>query len=828
MLSKKNSPAVKKLTGRIITANRPRNRNVVAAIALTAMLIASVFSIGMSYLKSTEMQQIRLMGTTAHVAVTNPTDEQVEKLRDLSYVETVGLQHNVGLIKSTPEMGNTTLSLHWYDQTEWQKFRLPAVEDMVGSYPEKYNEVLVSLWILHNMGIDDPQIGMEIPLDYYLGEDREVVQTTNFVLSGYCTDYVYIRSGNIDSIYVSEQFAKASGNTVQNNGAASVAYCDSKDIDGYNQQLTKDLSLSEDQKIKTVPMYESSAAASSTAVIAFAAVIFFLMLTGYLLIYNVFYISVAKDIRFYGLLKTIGTTPRQLKKIVTGQALRLAAIGIPIGLVISAVLSFAVVPMALNMFDLATGAEISFSPVIFIGAAFFALLTTLIGAAKSARIAAKISPLEALRFTGAHTRRLHKPSTSGGKINGMAWRNIFRDRKRVVIVLLSLFLGITTFMVITTLISSMDTDNYIASYVENDIILENNTLDVVGTDNTPKQKFDASFLAELSKIEGITNLRTTTMEKMEMVYDSSQFLQHMDWFCKKLDVEEKLTEQQIQDNFWGYIIGLDSRYIEEINKDSGNPIDIEAFERGDIALIGTDNPELYKNVDVMDISISSTGATEQFDLGGFVPFGFKYAGGSMAPNIYVSEQTLATLVPDPKIYKVNMDVENDLEKQALEKVKTLTDDDYEISRTSKLEQQQAMSDTKLLMYILGGGIALVLALIGILNFINVMATSVMARKVEFAMLESVGMTKQQLRQMLTLEGLGYAAITTLLVGTLGSVITYVIFKLFQQQADYAIFTFPIIPMLIAAIIVFIVCAATPQMAYRSSSSASIVERLRQI
>jgi len=818
-----------KITGRLLAANRSRNRYIVAAIALTTLLIASVFSIGMSYIKSNEMQQIRLMGTTAHVAVTNPIDEQVEKLHELSYVETVGLQRNVGLIKNTPQMGNMTLSLHWYDQTEWQEFRKPAVVDMVGIYPEKYNEVLVPLWILHNMGIDDPQIGMEIPLDYYLGEDREVVQTTNFILSGYCTDYVHIRSGNIDSIYVSEQFAASSGNTVQNNGAASVAYCDSKDIDGYNQQLADDLQLTADQKIKTVPMYDSSDSQSLYYMLAFAAVIFFLMLTGYLLIYNVFYISVAKDTRFWGLLKAIGATPRQLIRIVTGQALLLAAIGIPLGLAVSAVLSFAVVPMALNMFDLATGAEISFSPLIFIGAAFFALLTTMIGAAKSARTAAKISPLAALRYTGVATAKNTKRSTSGADLSKMAWRNIFRDRKRALIVLLSLFLGITTFMVVTTLVSSMDTDNYIASYVDNDIILENNTLDTVGTENTPQQKFDDVFMAELNNIDGVTNLRTTTMEKMQMVYDPTQFSDHIDWFCNMFGVEDedKPTEQQIRDNFWGYIIGIDSRYIEEMNENSDNPIDVEAFKRGEIALIGTNNPKLYDNVDQLDITVSSSGVVAQFALGGFVPYLFQYAGGCMAPNIYVSEQTLAKLVADPKIYKVNMDVEDDLEQQALEQVKKLTDDDYDISRTSKLEQQQAMSDTKMLLYILGGGIALVLALIGILNFINVMATGVMARRLEFAMLESVGMTKRQLQRMLMLEGLGYAVITTLLVGTLGSAVTYLIFRLFQQQADYAIFTFPVIPMLIAMVIVLIVCMVAPKMSYRSGSSASIVERLRQ-
>lgn len=828
MFQNDNGAIVKKMTGRTIAANKSRNLFVIVAIALTALLITSVFSIGMSYLESSELQQIRLIGTTAHASVTNITDAQIEKLQSLDYVKAVGLGHYVAKVENTPEMRNMVINLYWYDKTEWEQFRAPAGTDIVGSYPEKYNEIMIPRWVLQNMGIENPKIGMKIPLDFVIDtKNNRTLQNETFVLSGYFTDYVHIRSGNIDVMLVSEGFAQQSGTSVEKNGSAFVAYRGDKNIERYNERLSQDLSLAENQKIKTVPMYKTSSAVASSTTFAFAAIIFFLMFTGYLLIYNVLYISVSKDIRFYGLLKTIGTTPKQLKKIVVGQAVRLSAVGIPAGLIVGVILSFAVVPMALGISDMDTGVEISFSPVIFIGAAFFALITTLIGAVKPARMAAKITPVEAICFTGTRTSGKLKRSTSGGKPHKMAWRNIFRDRKRAAVVLLSLFLGITTFMVITSLVSSMDTDNYIASYVENDFILKNNTLDAVGINKDKKQKFDTAFMKELEDIKGITNLRTTFLEKMTMKYHPEQFAPHVEWFRKRLHIIEELTEKNIQDGFFGYIIGLDSRYIEEFNKGRETPIDIAAFERGEFALIGTDNPEIYANVDVMDITITSTNGNLQIPLGGFIPFGFQHAGGGMAPNIYMSKAALEKLMPDPLVYKVNMDVEDNLEEQALEKIKVLTDNDYEITRTSKLEQQEMMSDTKLMMYILGGGIAIVLAFIGILNFVNVMSTGIMVRRHEFAMLESIGMTKKQIRRMLILEGVGYAGITMLLAAVLGSAITFGIFKLFQQQADYAIFSYPFVQMLLAIAAVLLVCIVTPEMAYRSSNRVSIVERLRE-
>ena len=69
-------------------------------------------------------------------------------------------------------------------------------------------------------------------------------------------------------------------------------------------------------------------------VAAIAAVLLLILFTGYLIIYNVFQISVTNDIRFYGLLKTIGTTGRQLKRIIRYQALALSLAGIPVGLLL--------------------------------------------------------------------------------------------------------------------------------------------------------------------------------------------------------------------------------------------------------------------------------------------------------------------------------------------------------------------------------------------------------------------------------------------------------------------------------------------------------------
>ncbi len=830
-----NGAVIRRLTGRSLQSNKKRNFFIITAIALTTLLIASVFSIGMSLMESMKMQETRLMGTVAHAAITQPTASQMEQLNQLNYVKAAGTGNNVAFVKTTPQMGDMNLSLHYFDKTEWEKLRAPAFTDIAGSYPQKENEIMVPLWVLERLGIENPSIGMEIPLSYYTenGNNGALVNEV-FNLSGWFTSYMYIRSGNIDSILVSEELSQEYGKTAEANGSASVLFDNSSRVLEYCEQLKLDLGLSETQKVKIVPAFDVDPGDMRTTLIALSTVIAFLIFTGYLLIYNVLYISVSRDVRFYGLLKTLGTTPKQIKRVVIGQIVRLCIIGIPIGAAVAFLLSFVAVPLFLsNLGSIATGTVVSFSPLIYLGAALFALFTALLGAFKPAKKAASISPIEAQKFTGIKINKSRVYSSVNGKPYKMAFRNIFRDRKRAAIVLLSLFLGITTFITITTLITSMDTDNYVASYLESDFMLQNNTV-MVGY---PEQKFTSAFMDTIKSLPGFESLRVTTLEWMRLDYSPDEFGEYVDDYIKRNNAEG-LTEQNIYDNFTGIIAGIDREALTELNKTMDKPIDIDAFERGEFALIATNTPNLFENVDELTIfpmvCTSESGMQERpgsepikVPVGGFVPQSFGKICRSFAPNVFVSNTLMNAVYGEPIVLKLHIDVAQGYEEQALDTLKQITDEVYEVSRQSKLEAQEELRASKIMLYILGGGVALILALIGILNFVNVMSVGIVVRKQELATLECVGMSRKQVRRMLVSEGLGYAVITLFFVFTAGNAITFGIFKLFQQQATYAIFTYPFIPVLMASLAVLAICIITPENAYCSIYKSTIVERLRE-
>ena len=132
--------------------------------------------------------------------------------------------------------------------------------------------------------------------------------------------------------------------------------------------------------------------------------ILFVILAGYLIIYNIFNISVKTDIRAYGLLKNVGTTGKQLKKIVRMQAWRLSAIGIPIGLLCGYLAGLCMAPSLTADAQISAQAGktaqtvVSANPLIFLAAILLTLLTVYLSSLQACKMVERVSPVEALRL----------------------------------------------------------------------------------------------------------------------------------------------------------------------------------------------------------------------------------------------------------------------------------------------------------------------------------------------------------------------------------------------------------------------------------------------
>ncbi|WP_281203034.1 ABC transporter permease [Cytobacillus kochii] len=149
----------------------------------------------------------------------------------------------------------------------------------------------------------------------------------------------------------------------------------------------------------------------------------------------------------------------------------------------------------------------------------------------------------------------------------------------------------------------------------------------------------------------------------------------------------------------------------------------------------------------------------------------------------------------------------------------------------QIETKEAIRDnlqlSKIAISLIGGGFSVLLALIGIVNFINIMFTGIINRKQELSVLESIGMTRKQVKKMVAIEGAYYAMISLGLVWTLGNGIAYGFFTLFNSVSKYAVYQFPVIPMVLVSLVVVIICVTVPLLTYKKMTKQSITERLKE-
>lgn len=828
-----NKEVIKRITSKSLKTNKIRNVFAILAVVLTTFMISSVFSIGVSFIKNYKTMNLRIQGTTANAYLEKPTENQIRKIKELNLAEDIGYEINAGRVELESLSKNRTKIIIKYSNGDgFEKQTKPAISDIEGNYPTEENEVMASRKALEFLGKTDAKVGDSIKV---LAKIDGKLVNKEFILSGIYTTYDIVQDTGY--LLVSEKFISENSLSLESNGTLFITLKESNK-DTAPDILDKEVLLIKNQEFSY--NYDISDDLSDTAIataVILGGIVLFIILSGYLLIYNVLYIAVNKDINFYGLLKTIGASPKQIKKIVKGQALNLSLIGIPIGLILGALVSFGIVPIAMG--TLFSGAEsgamptdVSFNPFIFVGSTLFSLLTVILSCRKPAKIAGNISPTEALRYTGNNVKsKKNRKTTNGGKLYRMAWYNVFREKKRAIIVFLSLFMGIITFLSVSTFLGSMKVENYIDKYVKQDFLIQNI--------NAEEGKLDSSFIEKIKSMEGIEEVYLTKASNIYLERNDDILLPALKEGFRRFGAPEENimayleNAKEYPDLLSSSVIGLDDNLIERIHSESEEKFDVEAFKKGELILLDSwyydDNYKdikgdlIIKNPKTEESNSYSVQVfkdnTDLFPPGLTAPLGI--------PTIYMSSAALKSLDKTAADYTISINSEEKYEPKInmdLKKISSQSGVWFE----SKSEITEEFNNAQIVMNILGGGVSIILIFIGILNFINIMITGVNVRLKELAIMESIGMTKKQIKKILTLEGIYYAGITTFITLTLGTTIIYAIGELSKKVADYAVFEFPIIQLAIVIIVIFIVCLITPAMLFTNSSKKSVTERIRGI
>ena len=850
MHDNRNKEVIKRVEKGIMKANRTRNIFAIVAVAPTTFMITTVFSLGINYKENMELTSVRTSGTNANVSLAMPTKSQEKGIRDLDYVKTVGTQYMIGSVAGKNEADrDLAIAMQYYDNTEWEKHYKEAISNINGSYPKKENEIMLSEDALSQLGIEKPKLDMEIPLSY-VSKDGE--QKDTFTLSGWFRSYT-----GTGMAFLSESYCQEHGYTLQNSGVLSISLDNPKD-NFYDIQ--DDITLNENQT------FQGSVSTSSSNGSVYAMIIllvFFIIDSGYLLIYNVLYISISRDTRFYGLIKTLGTTEKQIKTLVKRQAVTFACIGIPIGVILAGALSFGIVPIILeNAFDSGKSiidAEMFFHPSIFILSIIFSALTVWISCNAPAKAASKISPIEALRYQNfASTKTKIRSSTNGGKLHVMAYHNVFRDKKRAFLVFMSLFMGITMILGVNGIIGSMKVENFIDKYMDYNFEYTDIQFEQPEQPNKEVSQFDEQFVEQIKQIDGVkkVDIQKTVWAGIDFDEVALEGFMKIRYEDSRYKTEGQSYQEMVADlkeyanagDYGCYITTLDDKALEEYNaKHPNTSIDIEAFNRGETAIAGMDTEYNAPNTALVGKTLCLTADSSDDKATDFLiddSFYFEDYENNLSEGIgrrkdihivpeiiYVSEAGMERLTKTPIISAIGVDIKDmnqveqiDSELQALNG--TLTKQEW--SYKSPIGMMEEYNQVTYSMNLMGNGAAVLLIVIGLINFINVMLTGVVARKNEFAVMESIGTSKKQIQKILTLEGGIYALVTTVLIMTLGNAFLLLVADAVPHMADYAKFEYPFALVICLIFAIFIICLSVPAIVYRAVSKETVIERLHDL
>ena len=615
--------------------------------------------------------------------------------------------------------------------------------------------------------------------------------------------------------------------------------------------------------------------ADPMTVIAIAAVILLIIFTGYLIIYNVFQISVAGDIRFYGLLKTIGTTPRQLRRIIRLQALALSAAGIPIGLVIGWLIGGQLTPVIVARLD-GIVPMTSVSPWIFLAAALFALLTVLLSCRKPGRMAAKVSPVEAVRYTEGGGGKTHARGRKARRVSpfSMAWANLGRSKRKTVVTVLSLSLAVVLLTVTVNFAGGFDMDKYVSSFTASDFIVANAgkfqsaTLGFADDMGVPQQAMDdiaaQGGITDSGVVYGQTGgaLEYVTEDWFRQNKERFYTPEQMDGLIRLTDRNEAgLLADRIQ------LYGMSAFALDHLTVLDG---DLSALcEAGSRAIAAVYSEDDYGNADMNShwarlgdtVTVRYVEESEFYDpdTGEVwaayedIPAGANYVERPVKYRDVDYTVTALVTVPSAlsyRYYGADEFILNDrtfVQDTGTDSVMYYAFDtadeanaamesfltDYtenvnpELDYESKATYAAEFESMRSMFLLLGGALSFIVGLVGVLNFFNAVLTGIIARRRELAVLQAVGMTGGQLRAMLVWEGLLYALGAAGLALALAIVLGPVAFRAVEGLFWFFTYRLDLTPFLLVIPLFALLGAGIPVLTVRAAARHTVVERLRE-
>ncbi|MBO4638395.1 MAG: ABC transporter permease [Treponema sp.] len=865
-----NTPVIRKTAQKYIFKNRGKSFVIILSIALCTFLFTTLFTVGGSILRMLKESTQRQIGTTAAGAFKYLNQEEYDrldadpKLKEVSHWICVGEAANKELLKVRTEV-------HWSDEISAKKgFCYPEA----GALPQTENEAAFSSLVLEALKIDvDPSnfealLGKKISL---IVEINDRIIQKDFTISGVFTgDRVAMSQVVLVSKAFQEKYAPVPVLSYYGNQADfgfQIGGFINADIDFYNpfgteRQLVA--AIFRDGLPEDVEIGVSNASVTGTMDGTTLLLVVFLLITiflsGYLIINNIYRINVYSDIRSYGLLKTIGMSGRQLSSLVRYQAVYLSLPGILAGILAGTLVGTLLIPVIVKMLNISTTAKgvIHINGLVLLVSALFSFMTVIVSCRRPARLASKVSPIEAVRYTetarGKKIPKRIRDDTASTHSHtrftnlSFAGKNLSRDKKKVFWVVLSLSLSLVILNTVYTLLHGFSEDKYVSASIATDFSVADATLDnpSIRNDNRNTTGISNELLNELNNLPGVEEIGNIYLESTYQHFTDEDF-QKIDERLLNKPFMQTLTSYgddiPVKDMYEEYraspvnLYGMDDFVLKNLPVRHGQ-IDLEKFKTGNYILVNEYDMRLPSGESPVQyflpgekISVTTNeGITKQYEVMATVvlPYAFRLQIYDTLDMFYIlptSEFNSFCGARSPMRCLFNS---TDAQEQNIEKwLETYTTETEPLLtyKSRDVYKQEFKSLTSMLI-LTGGLLTGILALIGLLNLINTMTTSIISRRLELAMLEAVGMTKRTQINGMCIEGVLYATLTGIAGIILSGLFSAILIRPLSHEMWFFDWSFTLLPVSVVFPIMIVLTLLLPVVIYKKVMSTSVVERLR--
>lgn len=794
---------------------RDRTRSILVAfsIIMTTMLLTTIASVGYGIIQMNKVNAGEWYGSY-YGYMRRVSDEQIAEMSRHREFTEIGKEAFFG----TVDMDRDSY-LVWVDD-EAAKMNNAKRDVAEGRYPQAENEIAAQYAFFREIGIDNPKIGDTVSVRWRKNLNEPFVEDT-FVICGLLQDsrneYSQLNAN------VSSEFFEKKISVEERRYNAYFRLDEDLPIDSGNAkevmtELAGKCGIEEDAvKANEFYLYWQLDPGTET-IITCSVIAVIVVLFSVAVIYNIFQVGVMQKVQEYGKLKAIGATRRQMKWVLFYEGMSIAAVSVPVGLLLgllvakAVMLYLATVGMTINKDEISV-----LCPPLLLLAAAVAFLTVWIALKKPMRVVASVSPVEAMRYQeeSVKGKEIRKGRKELG-VYGMTLANLSAQKRRTISTIVSMGLSCVLFLVIASCIRSMDIEYEVRKFVEHgqfvvsldyskaDTAYPENNLDSVLSDNPINEELKNEILAIggvtaideenllYARVQGTDGVETGELYSVRVV--SREDFERLKGYYEdsnlgELDYDEASAENQL---LYGHSYSLE-RY--------------EAFKIGDTMQLS-----LGDGVETTELQTTLAGS-----------FGMANAEFVITEDTYRSLGFSGEPVGTLWVYCEEADaieVEGELQQLLAGRNHVETD--------SYRAQLESYKDA---LHLMRNGGYLFCFLIGVISFFNMantIITSMVTRKQEFGILQAIGLTNHQLNMSLQLEGIAFTLGTVLVAAVVGLPLGYAAFCRAKSEGVMGmnVYHFPIWEVIGMLVLLALMQGMLSFFLSRNVKKESLVERIR--